>query len=102
MFVPMCLSGNLFMRMRVCVCYRIFTKTCGRAEEGGSMIKLDLVSSSEAELEKALIALCSEFGSVIQTVIMRDGRRDFAFGFVVMSDQSEGLAVLEALGDSLI
>ncbi|MNC91692.1 hypothetical protein D3C83_79990 [compost metagenome] len=66
------------------------------------MIKLDLANSSETELERILMARCSKFGSVMQTVIMRDGRRDFAFGLVVMSDPSEGLAVLRALGDTLI
>lgn len=66
------------------------------------MIKLDLANSSEAELERVLIDRCSEFGSVMQTVIMRDGRRDFAFGLVVMSDPSEGVAALRGLGDSLL
>jgi hypothetical protein len=66
------------------------------------MIKLDLANSSEAELERVLMARCSEFGSVMQTVIMRDGRHDFAFGLVVMSDPSEGLAVLRAVGDLLL
>lgn len=66
------------------------------------MIKLGLTNSSEAELEKMVTARCSEFGSVTQVVIMRDGRRDFAYGLVVMSELSESLAVLRVLGDSLL
>jgi hypothetical protein len=66
------------------------------------MIKLDLATSSDEELETIITERCSQFGSVSQVVIMRDKNHPFALALVVMADRSAPLAVLRNLGDTML
>jgi hypothetical protein len=67
------------------------------------VIKLDLVRLSRRELEAAVIARCSQFGSVASVVIMQySDQYDFALASVEMSTRDETLRVLSHLGDNLI
>lgn len=64
------------------------------------MLTLDLAAWSREELQEAVRKLCSQFGSVTNVVIIKDGgRHGFALAAVEMATAAETLEVLQHFGD---